>query len=359
MEDETGRRFQAIDLTGAGVRKGDSGKPWRGIDPTAVKRHWALPGNIMAEIGIQGETSQEKLDALDAAKRIFWPQKEGGKPRLKFYLDELEGAVLSDMWFDIPPISAHAKERLGYPTQKPEALLERIILASSSEGDLVLDPFCGCGTTISVAERLKRRWIGIDITYLAINLIKNRLVKSFPTDLWPYVEFGVPQDVLSAERLAQINPFQFEWWALAKVGAIPAQDKRKGPDRGVDGQIFFQEKDGGKFHKIVLQVKSGKVGAAQVRDLKGAMEREKAAIGALITLKPPTRAMKEEAAAAGVYESEYFPQASFPRLQIITIAEAFAGKQLEYPRWVPNKTIKNAARQRKGPAPEDKQGNLL
>src|SRR5208337_3732911 len=151
IEPETGRMFQAISLTGAGVRKGDSGKPWKGINPSSVKRHWALPANILSSIEIEGGTTQEKLDALEAAGRIYWPQKLGGTPRLKFYADELEGAAIPDIWTDIPPISAHAKERLGYPTQKPEALLERIIMASSNEGDLILDPFCGCGTTITVA----------------------------------------------------------------------------------------------------------------------------------------------------------------------------------------------------------------
>lgn len=359
IDQETGRSFQAIDLTGAGVRTGDSGKPWKGIDPTLVKRHWALPANILEKIGIQGATTQEKLDALDTAGRIFWPQKAGGKPRLKFFLDELEGAAIPDMWIDIPPISAHAKERLGYPTQKPEPLLQRIIKASSNEGDLVLDPFCGCGTTISVAERLERRWIGIDITYLAINLIKNRLSRTFENQLAPYEEIGVPQDVLSAERLAQINRHQFEWWALGMVEAMPAQDKKRGADRGVDGVIFFQEKQGATYHKVIVQVKSGSVSSAQVRDLKGVLEREKAAMGALLTLKPPSRAMQEEAVAAGFYDSEYFPETRFPKLQILTITELFAGKNLQYPRWVPSKTFKNAARQRKGPAPEETQGNLI
>ncbi len=354
-EPETNRNFQAIDLTGAGVRKGDSGKPWRGIDPTLVKRHWALPANILARIGILEETTQGKLDALDAAGRIYWPQKTEGKPRLKVYLDELEGAAIPDMWTDIPPISAHAKERLGYPTQKPEALLERIILASSNEGDLVLDPFCGCGTTVTVAERLKRRWLGIDITHLAITLIKERLHNTFKEDLSPYVVIGEPADVTSAAALAEANRHQFEWWALGLVNATPAQDKKKGADRGVDGVIYFKDDAGGQYKKIIVQVKSGAVKSGDVRDLKGVLDRDKAQIGALLTLKPPTKAMREEAAAADFYAPPDFPDRGFPRLQILTIAELFAGKKLDYPQWAVDETFKKAARKYKGATPQEQE----
>jgi hypothetical protein len=159
--------------------------------------------------------------------------------------------------------------------------------------------------------------------------------------------------------LAQLNRHQFEWWALGLVEAMPAQDKQKGADRGVDGIIYFQEKDTDQYHKIVVQVKSGSVGVSQVRDLKGVVEREKAAIGALLTLRAPTRAMKEEAAGADFYESENYPEIRFPKLQILTIAELLAGSSLAYPRWVPSKTFKNAERKRKGPTPEETQGNLL
>jgi len=359
IDPETGLIFQPITLTGAGIRKGDSGKPWRGIDPTSVKRHWALPSNVIKKLGIKGRTTQEKLDGLDAIGRIYWPQKEGGTPRLKYFVNELEGVAIPDMWTDIHPISAQAAERLGYPTQKPEALLERIINASSHEGDLVLDPFCGCGTTITVAERLHRRWIGIDITHLAITLIKKRLHDTFsPKELAPYEVIGEPADAPSAAALAEVNRHQFEWWALGLVDAAPAQDKKKGADKGVDGVLYFQEKDDGPYHKIILQVKSGHVSAKEVRELEGTRRQEKAEIAALLTLKPPTKPMKE-AVPAGYYVSALFPDLSFPRLQILTIAELFAGKQLEYPRWVPPKTFKKAARRRKGPSDEEKQGELL
>ena len=271
--------------------------------------------------------------------------------------EESKGLHLRDVW-QIPIIAGFSKERLGYPTQKPEALLERIIRASSNEGDLVLDPFCGCGTTVTVAERLKRRWLGIDITHLAITLIKKRLHDSYGSELAPYEVIGEPADAPSAAALAEVNRHQFEWWALGLVDAAPAQDKKKGADRGVDGVLYFQEKDDGPYHKIIVQVKSGHVGAKEVRELEGTRKQEKAEIAALLTLKPPTRPMKE-AVPADYYVSALFPELRFPRLQILTIADLFAGKQLEYPRWVPPRTFKQAARRRKGPSPEEKQGELL
>jgi site-specific DNA-methyltransferase (adenine-specific) len=342
--DSQGRRWRADNLTALGIRRGSSGMPWRGFDVTGKGNHWKF--------------SIENLEELDAAGRIYWPPG-GGWPAYKRYLDEMQGVPLQDMWTDIPPINAQAKERLGYPTQKPEALLERIIKASSNEGDIVLDPFCGCGTAVAVAERLRRRWIGIDITHLAIKLIKQRLRDTFPTEPPIYEVIGEPVDVKSAEALALEDRYKFEWWALDLVDARPAQDKKKGADRSIDGIIYFQEKTGGKYHKIIVQVKSGKVGVNQVMELKGAIEREKAVIGAFITLNPPTRRMREEAAAAGFYEPEDFPGHRFPRLQILTVADLFAGKKLQYPHWAIQATFKKAAPRRKGGNPEDNQKNLL
>jgi site-specific DNA-methyltransferase (adenine-specific) len=280
------------------------------------------------------------------------------KDGLKVYLEEAKGSILQDIWTDInfPPTTS---ERLGYPTQKPEALLERIINASSNEGDIVLDPFCGCGTIITVAKRLKRRWIGIDITHLAITLIKKRLHDTYGPELAPYEVIGEPADAKGAEALAIENRHQFEWWALGLVDAFPAQDKKKGADRGVDGVIYFKDDAGGAHKKIIVQVKSGAVGSPNIRDLKGVLERDQAAIGALITLKQPTKAMREEAAAADFYVWEGPPVKRFPRIQILTIAELFAGKKLEYPWWAPPETFKKAARRRKGPSDQERQGELL
>jgi len=196
IDSETGRRFQPISLTGPGTTRGESGKPWRGIDPTRVGRHWALPGTVLRQCGIDENLSiRKKLDALDEAGLIYWPKKPGGTPRLKWFLDELKKAPLSDNWVDINPVSAHAKERLGYPTQKPESLLARIITASSSEGDVVLDPFCGCGTTVAVAHRLSRRWLGIDISHLALKLTAHRLEVAFGEDVRQ--EFDIVPDLPS------------------------------------------------------------------------------------------------------------------------------------------------------------------
>lgn len=287
-EDDDGRRFQPITLTGSGVRYGQSGKPWRGINPTDVGRHWAIPGELLDKLGLQGKTVQDKLDALDSAGMIYWPRKKAGTPRLKWYADELEGTAIPDIWTDIPPISARAAERLGYPTQKPEKLLERIVEASSREGQVVLDPFCGCGTAIAVAEKLNRKWIGIDITYLAVSLIKHRLDNAFGEKIrQTYDVIGEPVDFPGARALAEEDLYQFQWWALGFVGARPAEP-RKGADKGIDGRIFFHDDiESKKTKQIVLSVKAGKVQVGHVRDLLGVVQRERAAIGVLITMQAP------------------------------------------------------------------------
>lgn len=332
--DERGRRFYPVSLIAAGVRNGSSGKPWRGIDVTDKGNHWRY--------------SVEKLDQIDAAGDIYWPPR-GGMPRLKMYADNAKGAVLQDWWDDIPPINSQARERLGYPTQKPEALLERILKASSNEGDVALDPFCGCGTAIAVAERLHRRWIGIDVTHLAITLIRHRLHNAYGDELAPYEVVGDPKDVPSAAALAQEDRYKFQWWALGLVDARPANDQRKkGADTGIDGYIYFFDDESGKAKQIVAQVKSGHVSARDIRDLKGVLNREKAPIGVFITLEESTRQMREEAMAAGFYEpEEHFPEWRFPRLQILTIKELLEGKTVQYPRLAPVATFRRAERRAK------------
>ena len=220
-------------------------------------------------------------------------------PRYKRYIDDTPGRPLTDVWTDIPPVNSQARERLDYPTQKPEALLERILSASSNEGEVVLDPFCGCGTATVASERLKRRWMGIDITHLAIALIRHRLHDSFGDDLRPYEVVGDPKDLAGANALAQHDRYQFEWWALGLVDARPAQDKRRGADSGIDGYINFFDDNRGRAKRIVVQVKSGNVSVSQIRDLKGVVEREQAEIGVFITLKPPTGPMLREAVSSG------------------------------------------------------------
>ncbi|HRJ78649.1 MAG TPA: site-specific DNA-methyltransferase, partial [Planctomycetota bacterium] len=209
-EDRLGR-YRLSDLTGAGTRQGDSGLAWRGINPTEAGRHWAAPLELLQTLyprkNFDELTSQQKLDLLDAKGRINWPKK-GKVPQLKRYLSDMPGVPLQDVWTDIPPIGAQAKERLGYPTQKAEGLLERIIQASSNPGDVVLDPFCGCGTTIAAAQKLGRKWIGIDVTHLAITLIKKRLLDTYGEGITKeYEVVGEPTDVAGAQELAKQDRF--------------------------------------------------------------------------------------------------------------------------------------------------------
>ena len=347
-EDERGR-YQLVSLTGAGTTAGDSGKEWRGVDPTDSGRHWAVPMRSLRNAypdrtDLDELATRERLDLLDDAGLVFWP-RSGNVPRHKRYLDENPGVPIQDMVTDIPPIGARAQERLGYPTQKPEALLERIISASSNEGDVVLDPFCGCGTAIAVAEKLNRRWIGIDITHLAVSLIRHRLQDSFGDDLKPYEVIGDPKDVGSAEALAQQDRYQFEWWALGLVDARPANDKRKGADSGVDGYINFFDDNGGKPKRVIVQVKSGRVNRGQIATLKGDMEREGAEIGLFVTLSEPTEPMRQEALSAGFYEPEHYPDHHYHRVQILTIADLLSGEsEADYPRMGMQSTFKRAPR---------------
>ncbi|HMD86178.1 MAG TPA: DNA methyltransferase [Terriglobia bacterium] len=309
IEKGTGRRFTLSDCTNPNKDRPNLTYKWRGI--TKVWR-W----------------TKEKMQQFHDQGRLVYTKS--GMPRYKRYLEEMHGPVLTTIWEDIPFINSQSKERLGYPTQKPEALLERIIRASSNEADVVLDPFCGCGTAIAVAEKLKRRWIGIDVTYLAINLVQRRLRDHFREELSPYEIVGAPRDLQSAEALKEISPHQFEWWAVDLVNARPAKGHKKGADRGIDGYINFFDDKSGQAKQVIVQVKSGYIGVNHVRDLKGVLDREKAPIGILITLREPNKNMLTEAAATGFYESKDFP-GRYPRLQILTIAELLAGKKLEYP----------------------------
>ncbi len=260
--------------------------------------------------------------------------------------EESPGVRQDDVW-DIPRV---APVKQLFPTQKPDELLRRIIEASSNEGSLVLDPFCGCGTSTIQAENLNRRWIGIDITHLAISIVRHRLQDSFGDDLRPYQVIGAPQDVASARALATESEhdgrYQFEWWALGLVDARPAQDKKKGADSGVDGYINFFDDNSGKSKRIIVQVKSGQVQRSQIATLKSDMEREKAEIGLFVTLNPPTGPMRQEAMQAGFYEPEHFPDQQFSRVQILTIEELLLGKEAQYPRYAPQPTFRRVPRRR-------------
>jgi hypothetical protein len=272
----------------------------------------------------------EQLEKWWAEGKIL--TKQDGTPRmdgLKVYLDEMPGKALQDIWTDIPRLSNTSAERLGYPTQKPVALLERIIQASSNSGDIVLDPFCGCGTTIDAAEKLGRKWIGIDVTQLATSLIKSRLRDTYGSKL-EIITVGEPTTPNEASQLAEDDKYQFQWWALGLVGARPVEQK-KGADHGIDGKILFRDDpEAAKPEQMIIQVKGGKTGVKDVRDLRGVLDREKAAIGILISLQPPTRPMETEAASTGFYEHKTNKQ-KFPRLQLRTVKELMDGKGIERP----------------------------
>jgi hypothetical protein len=323
VEEGTGRRYRLGDLTGpGGAAKGNPS-----YEVMGVTRYWRY--------------SKEKMEELIRQGRVV-QTKPGNVPSYKRYLDEMPGVPLQNIWDDIPPIGAQATERLGYPTQKPVALLERIISVSSNPGDIVLDPFCGCGTTIHAAQKLGRTWIGIDITHLAISLIEKRLKDGF-AGIQFEVE-GTPKDMDGARALSAADKYQFQWWAVSLVDAVPYAAKKKGADTGIDGLIYFKP-DGKTTEKAIVSVKGGEnVGVPMIRDLGHVVDREKAKIGIFISLVEPTKPMITEAVKAGFYET---PFGKFPKLQIYTIRELFAGAKAKLP-WIDPATFRKAAREASG-----------
>ncbi|HEX6752703.1 MAG TPA: DNA methyltransferase [Solirubrobacterales bacterium] len=303
--------------------------------------------------------TRERMQREYEAGRVV-QTKPGAVPRYKRYLDEQRGRPFGDVWTDIPALNSRAAERLGYLTQKPAALLERIIELSTAPDAVVLDPFCGCGTTIAAAEKLNRRWIGIDVTFQATNLIKHRLLDAFG-DTVPYTVVGEPTTTEDAKELAEEDRDQFEAWALGLVGARNA-GKKKGPDRGIDGRLLFHEKPGGKTRQVLISVKSGKTSVADVRDLRGVIEREEAEIGLLITMREPTQPMRSEAAAAGFYRSGSEGVASWgdhPHIQLLTVAELLGGRRIDMPSPTGNLIFRRAPRvERRRPTTEPLFRNL-
>ena len=308
--DEQGRRYWKDNLTAA-KPGGDTRYEWKGKVPPP-DRYWAY--------------SRANMERLEAEGRIVYSRT--GVPMYKRYLDEMLGKSVQDMWDDIRGLGglgAKKNERLGYETQKPLGLLERIIKASSNEGDIVLDPFCGCGTAVVAAQKLNRQWIGIDVTHLAINLMRNRLKDSFNIDA---EVIGEPVDLAGAKALAHQDRYQFQWWALSLIKARALGEKKKGADNGIDGIISFIDETSGKAKRTVVQVKSGHVGVNAVRELKAVAAGE--AMGILITLEPPTGPMKVEAADAGYYHSPIWNK-DYPKIQIFTIEELLSGKLVDMP----------------------------
>jgi len=313
-QDPDGRRYRLGDITGpGGASKGNPHYEFLG-----VTRYWRYSRERMQELYEQGRIIQSRPGSVPAYKR---------------YLDEMPGIPLQDFWDDLPPIGAQATERLGYPTQKPLSLLERIIATSSNPGDVVLDPFCGCGTSIAAAQKLGRQWIGIDITHLAVALMQYRLADMFGPALQFEVK-GVPEDVKAARYLAQHDRYQFQWWALSLIKAKPlggdGKEGKKGSDRGIDGSINFVDDASKKLKRVIVQVKSGKVKSGDIRDLKGTLDREKGQIAVFLTLEPPTKEMSVEAVSAGYYDSPGWGR-KYPRIQILTVEELLKGASVQMP----------------------------
>jgi DNA modification methylase len=326
--DENGRRYQLADLTNP-----NKNRPNLTYEFLGMTRVWRWTRDRMERAHRDGLIHQSQAGAV---------------PRLKRYLDEMQGQPVTDDWDDIEHLHGSSGESLGYPTQKPLALLERIVQASSNEGDLVLDPFCGCGTTVHAAQKLNRRWIGIDVTHLAISLIEKRLRDAFPEIVFEVQ--GTPKDLEGARELAAREKYQFQWWAVSLVNAVPYGGKKKGADGGIDGHIYFKP-DGRTTEKAIVSVKGGdNVNVAMVRDLGHVVDREKAKIGVFITLAEPTGPMQTEAIKAGFYETEY---GKYPKLQIFTIKDLFDGKRPAIP------LVDQAAFKKAQAEPRAKQERLL
>lgn len=330
LADEDGRRFRRGDLTAA-KGGGDTSYEWRVKRPAGQAVRW------VADLDNEHLSPREGWDYRGVgpyAGRYWAYSKENlrrfanegrlrhtfdGMPEYKRYLDEMPGIPLQDTWTDVAPLTSGMAERLGYPTQKPVALLERIISASSNPGDVVLDPFCGCGTTVHAAQKLDRQWIGIDVTHLAISLIERRLRDAFGRDA-DFVTIGVPRDLSAARDLALRDKHEFEKWAITLIpDAQPFRGGRKGADTGIDGIVYLKTGKN-QTDKAIVEIKGGAVSVDQIHKLKSVIEREKAMIGLFVTLNPPTRQMVAEAANAGFVETD---NGRYSRIQILTIEGIF------------------------------------
>jgi len=328
-------------LTGAGAGGGESSKPWRGFDPVKKNRHWAVPGYVTRQLPPHVQ-KLGVLDRLEAAYEAGLIEILSGSawPTPVKYLEPTDGTPMGDIWAyqpgtegvlatssgcideDVAYLGPTSPERLGYPTQKPMGLLKRILEASCPEDGLVLDPFCGCGTTLDAAISLKRSWIGIDVTYVAVDIIVHRLRKTFGDEVdKSYEILGLPEDMKSAQALFTRSPFDFERWAVSRIGGTP--NHRQVGDAGKDGLIHFRDV-GGTLKKILISVKGGKsLAPTMVRDLAGVVASDPtAAMGILITLCPPTPGMIQAANTAGNFKHA---DSRYPKVQIISIEQLFAG----------------------------------
>ena len=318
-KDEAGRWFKDSDATGSGIRNGYTGKSWRGLNPTDKGRHWAYP--------------PETMDQLDEAGHIYWPKKVGAWPRLKQYLDELHGVSLQDVWTDIFPINSQAKERLGYRTQKPLSLMERIIGISSNPGDVVLDPFCGCATTLEAAHNLERQWIGVDIAIHAIKRVarirlEERLGLAEGKD---FVIDGVPCNMEGAQDLWGRDKYDFQRWAVEQVDGFVTS--KRTADGGIDGRLYFGIYGQRDLSSMAIEVKGGKhVNITHLRALRGVLESDVAEMAGLITMHPlgdvQRRNFERFAAEAGTLD---VLGTSYDRIQLLTVPEILEGKKFHTP----------------------------
>jgi site-specific DNA-methyltransferase (adenine-specific) len=362
QEDANGR-YWTNSITGAGLRHGESGQKWKGYDPSAKGRHWAIPGKIIEELGINEKLGVlAKLDALDEAGSIDHPVSKDSLPTYRQYLKTSPGMPLQDLWTYQPHtrgvlegsdeaidedvrwlVSQGDPERLGYPTQKPVGLMKRIIASACPPNGIVFDPFCGCGTTIEAAHHLKRKWVGIDITHLAIALIKYRLSDALKLKEGKnYHVVGEPSTTAEAEALAAQDRNEFQRWALSKVPrAFPFQDK-KGADSGVDGIVRFNDDPRVEPKKCVIQVKSGLLKLGEFRDFAHVIHREKATLGLFICLQEPTEKMQQEADAMGFYTTP-LGKKKIPIFQIRTIGQLLAGENFQVPENAVAIGVKRAA----------------
>ena len=377
VQDDKGWRtdYYGNVLTGSGTRNGQSGMPWKGIDPTPRGRHWAIPKRLLEEVGedLSKLSQHEKLNRLYDLGYIKITEGHAW-PVYEHYISPSDGQPAPDIWSyqpythgtvfgtnagideDVRWLSPTDQERLGFDTQKPLGLLQRIIQASSNEGDVVLDPFCGCGTAVAAAQKLNRQWLGIDITHLAVALMKSRLKTMF--DLDPVADYGVvgePQDVGSAHALWEQDPFQFQFWAVSLLEAQPQDQQKRGADRGIDGLFYFIDGRRRTPQKVVIQVKGGRTQARDIRDLKGVVEREKAALGLFISLQEPTRPMRQEEASGGFYHSDLW-QRDFPKIQLRTIDQLLTGQGFDLPPRQP--AYQPATRVRPAEGEQRELGNL-
>lgn len=347
-------------LTGSGTRNGESGMPWKGFNPTDKGRHWAIPGKLVEDCGedFTGMTQHQKMDRLYELGYITIVKGEAW-PVYQHTIKPSDGVTAPDIWAyqpyttgtvfnleaenytsrngidaDVRWLSPKDRERLGYPTQKPVGLLERILRASSNEGDLVMDPFCGCGTTMDAAIRLKRRWIGVDITYIAVDLIRNRLRTTHSSSIdETYEVLGLPEDLAAAHDLFERDALEFERWAVSLVRGTP-NTKQVG-DRGRDGIIRYYRGKKEKAGRLVVSVKGGKqLNPQMVRDLAGVIASDDTIDGGvLVTRYTPTRGMSQAAAEAGSYTD--IVGNAYPRVQILTVEQLLSGEKAKTPVIIP------------------------